>query len=74
MTYLPFEQELYLSVGKKTTLLVWLDADVETQLFKLKTAEPKLNLGNGSLAYVDLRVKDKVFTCKTGAACAAKVK
>lgn len=73
IVYLPFEREIHLYIGK-TAILLWLDADVETQLYKLKTAEPKLNLTNDSLAYVDLRVKDKVFTCDMNAACAAKLK
>lgn len=70
--YLPFEKELYLFVGKETALMLWLDADIETQLFKLKTAEPKLDLDNGSLSYVDLRVKDKIFTCESRGACSGK--
>lgn len=74
VVYMPFEKEIHLYVGKKTAILVWLDSDVETQLYKLKTGEPKLALDNGSLAYVDLRVKDKIFTCAVGAACASKVK
>ncbi|PIV90986.1 hypothetical protein COW46_00555 [Candidatus Gracilibacteria bacterium CG17_big_fil_post_rev_8_21_14_2_50_48_13] len=72
--YLPFEKEMYLYVGKDTAIMLWLDVDIETQLFKLKTAEPKLNLEDGSLKYVDLRVKDKVFTCAAKAACAAKLR
>lgn len=71
--YLPFEREVHLYVGDGTALLIWLTADIETQLFKLKTAESKLDLESGSLAYIDLRVKDKVFTCAAGATCAAKL-
>lgn len=72
--FFPFENELYLYVGKKTAIMLWLDEDIETQLYKLKTAQPKITLDDGSLAYVDLRVKDKVFTCKVKDACAAKLK
>jgi len=69
VSYLPLEEELHLKLDNGTKVLLWLDRDVETQLFKLKQAESKIDVASGQYAYIDLRIKDRVDTCKKGGQC-----
>lgn len=68
--WLPLEHELHLELNGGTKVYLWLDKSIETQLYKLKTSEPTLDLASGAVAYVDLRIKDRVDICLKGKQCA----
>lgn len=68
--WLPLEHEMHLELASGSKIYIWLDKNVDTQLFKLKTAEPTLDLGSGAVAYVDLRIKDRIDICLKGKQCA----
>lgn len=65
----PLENEVHIMLQSGTRIMFWLDRDVDTQLFKLKTIAQGVDLYSGELAYVDLRIIDRVDICKKGASC-----
>ncbi len=68
--WLPLEHEMHLELAGGTKIYLWLDKGVETQLYKLKTAEPTLDLASGAISYVDLRIKDRIDICAKAKQCA----
>lgn len=71
MIYYPIERELHIEVAGGALLYIALGKDIETQFFMLKTFITNNNvaLEKAEYAYIDLRIKDKVITCKKNAAC-----
>ena len=72
LMYLPLEEEIHITTDKGFVILIWLQEPVETQLYKLKwkAGEPTMSIINGNIAYVDLRIKDRIDICEKGEECA----
>lgn len=70
--YFTFANEIHLKA--KNGLVVWLsvDRDFKVQLDKLKTIYEPAELNKVDLAYIDLRVKEKVIYCLRGTRCDKK--
>jgi cell division septal protein FtsQ len=67
--YLSVANEVHLKT--KNNLVVWLsiDRDYKEQIDKLKTIYEPAELNKENLAYIDLRIKDKVIYCPRNAKC-----
>ena len=67
--YLPVAREIHLKTN--TNLVLWLGIarDYKGQIDKLNTIYENAELDKEDLAYIDLRVKDKVIYCPQNARC-----
>lgn len=67
--YLPVAREVHLKT--EGNLILWLstEKDYKQQLDKLQTIYKVAELDKEDLAYIDLRVKEKVIYCPRGSAC-----
>lgn len=73
LSFLPIEKEIRLKLVSGTEIYFAIEKDLDTQLYMLKSFLTDLKedaLSSGQYAYVDLRINDKVITCKKGSACA----
>ncbi|MFN7160435.1 MAG: cell division protein FtsQ/DivIB [Candidatus Gracilibacteria bacterium] len=73
LSFLPIEKEMHLKIASGTTVYFAVEKDLDTQLYMLKSFLTDLKadvLTGGEYSYIDLRIKDKVITCKKGASCA----
>lgn len=72
LNFLPIEKEIHLKLASGTEVYFAVEKDLDTQLYMLKSFLTDLKadvLSSGDYTYVDLRIKDKVITCKKGGAC-----
>lgn len=58
LTYLPKAREVHIYTNNNLTLWLDIQEDYEQQLDKLKLALPNLNIYDGTIDYVDLRIKN----------------
>lgn len=67
--YLPTAREVHLTTDNN--LVLWLSTmkDYKEQLDKLHTIYKVAELDKENLAYIDLRVKEKIIYCPRGSAC-----
>lgn len=67
--YLPIAREVHLK--SDNGLIVWLtfEKDYKKQLDKLNIIYEAAELGNDDIAYIDLRVREKVIYCPSGSSC-----
>ncbi len=67
--FLPIAREVHLTT--EDTLVLWLSTmkDYEEQLDKLHTIYKVAELDKEDLAYIDLRIKEKIIYCPRGTAC-----
>lgn len=72
LMYLPLEEEIHITTDKGFVILIWLQEPIETQLYKLKwkAEEPTMSINSGNIAYIDLRIKDRIDVCEKGTECA----
>jgi cell division septal protein FtsQ len=72
LEYFTVAQEAHLKT--KNGLMIWLsvDRDYKIQIDKLKTIYEPAELNREDLAYIDLRIKDKVIYCVRGTRCDKK--
>ena len=72
LEYFTVAQEAHLKT--KNGLVVWLsvDRDYKNQIDKMKTIYEPAELNKEDLAYIDLRIKDKVIYCVRGTRCDKK--
>jgi hypothetical protein len=72
LEYFTVAQEIHFKT--KNNLVVWIsvDRDYKNQIDKLKTIYEPAELSKEDLAYVDLRIKDKVIYCVRGTRCDKK--
>lgn len=71
--YFPLEREIHLRTERD--FFIWLDLteSVEEQLRKLKTAFQDFNIYKIDLAYVDLRIKNKIIYCMKNTVCVSNI-
>jgi hypothetical protein len=67
--YLPVAREVHLN--NENDLALWLstEKDYKEQIDKLHTIYKVAELEKEDLAYIDLRIKEKIIYCPSGAAC-----
>lgn len=73
LSFLPIEKEIHMKLVSGTEVYFAIEKDLDTQLYMLKSFLTDIKtdvLSTGEYTYVDLRIKDKVITCKKGGACA----
>lgn len=73
ISYLPIAHEVHLTTEKNLTMWLNTDMDYKVQIEKLNTVYkykiPEFDLDKEDIAYVDLRVNEKVIYCPRGAPC-----
>jgi cell division septal protein FtsQ len=70
--YFTVAQEIHLRANNKLVVWMSVDRDYKTQIDKLKTIYEPAELSKENLAYIDLRVKNKVIYCVRGTKCDKK--
>jgi len=72
LEYFTVAQEIHLKINNNLTIWMSVDRDYKTQIDKLKTIYEPAELSKEDLAYIDLRVKNKVIYCVRGTKCDKK--
>lgn len=67
--YLPIAREVHFKTESNLTLWLSTDKDYREQLDKLHTIYKAAELEKEDLAYIDLRVKEKIIYCPRGTSC-----
>jgi cell division septal protein FtsQ len=67
--YLPRAREVHLTTADGLTLWLSLEKDYKTQIDKLNVIYKAAELNKENLAYIDLRVKEKIIYCPRGSSC-----
>lgn len=69
--YYPLEREIHLLTEKHFTVWFDLTGNVDNQIEKLKAALSDFNINAINLAYIDLRIKNKIIYCTQLSSCAS---
>jgi hypothetical protein len=72
LDYYTVAQEIHLKANNKLVVWMSVDRDYKSQVDKLKTIYEPAELNKEDLAYIDLRVKNKVIYCVSGTKCDKK--
>lgn len=67
--YLPVAREVHLKTNKNLTLWLSTDKDYKEQIDKLDTIYEVAELDKEDLAYIDLRVREKIIYCSRHSSC-----
>lgn len=67
--YLPVAREVHLKTNKNLELWLSTDKDYKEQLDKLHTIYKAAELDKEDLAYIDLRIREKIIYCPRHSAC-----
>jgi len=67
--YLPIEREMHLKTANNLFLWISLERDYKEQIDKLHTIYEAAELNKEDLAYIDLRIKEKVIYCPRNSSC-----
>ena len=67
--YLPIEREMHLKTANNLMLWISLERDYKEQIDKLHTIYESAGLNKEDLAYIDLRIKEKVIYCPRNSSC-----
>lgn len=69
LEYLPIPREARIRTENNLVLWVSVDRPYEDQIDKLRTIYEPAELNKEDIAYIDLRIKEKVIYCPRGASC-----
>jgi len=69
LKYYPLEREIHVVTEKGFTIWLDLTEHIDDQLGKLKMAFQDFNIYKMDLAYVDLRIQNKIIYCTKNAVC-----
>lgn len=67
--YLPVGREVHLTTDNNLTLWLALDKDYKDQIDKLDVIYKAAELNKEDLAYIDLRVREKIIYCPRNSSC-----
>jgi cell division septal protein FtsQ len=67
--YLPIAREIHLKTNNNLVLWLGIGRDYKEQIDKLNTIYENAELNKEDLAYIDLRIKDKVIYCSRDTQC-----
>ena len=70
--YLPVAREIHFLADNKTSFWLTMEKDYKKQIDKLNTIYETAELDKEDLAYIDLRVKEKVIYCPRKSRCATE--
>lgn len=70
LEYHPVAREIHIKIKKGPVVWLAIEKDYKEQLDKLKIIYEPAELDKENLAYIDLRVREKVIYCPRSAACA----
>jgi len=73
--FLPLVEEIHIHTEQGAEILFWLREEMETQLYKLnwKLHETTIDITADNVAYIDLRIPDRVDVCLNTDPCAKYV-
>lgn len=69
LEYIKIAREIHLKTKNNLVLWVSIERDYKSQIDKLNTIYTASELDKEKLAYIDLRIRDKVIYCPTDAKC-----
>ncbi len=69
VTYMPVAREVHLVTEPGVTLWLTLEKEYKEQIDKFNTIYRVAELDQEDLAYIDLRIKEKVIYCPKGSRC-----
>lgn len=69
LDYLPIAREIHLKTDNNLTIWISIDRDYKGQIDKMSTIYEPAELNKEDIAYIDLRIKEKIIYCPRTARC-----